>query len=412
MSQRQAPRSTEGMLDHIVIGAGLIGAAAAKYLAQVGSLVALLGPTRPPTLDAPGVFSSHDDAARIVRQTTKDMLWATLTRRSIRGMVALERETGSAALHRHPGLHLVVDEAPSDFMAAAPSIVARHDVAVTWLPNVESVRAAAPTLSVPEGARGFLEHPPAGFLEPHALIDAQVRAGQRRGLVTHPDVVVELHELPDHVLARTASGMCVRATRALVATGAYAKATPLLRRPLDLAVKSETTVLARVSPESARRLRDTPTLVVEGLSGVPGMVYATPPLRYEDGHHYIKLGHDTLEDRRLDGPLQIDAWMREGPAPSSVERMLSVLRSLFGDVEITGHRPKPCLVTYTPSGHPMIDQVGERIFIATGGNAMGAKASDALGALAARLIAEGRWSDPELDASHFAARFAPATKED
>ena len=53
--------------DFAVIGAGLIGSAAAKYLSHTVGKVCLIGPPEPKNWAThPGVFASHYDEARIV----------------------------------------------------------------------------------------------------------------------------------------------------------------------------------------------------------------------------------------------------------------------------------------------------------------------------------------------------------
>ena len=57
-----------GRFDISVVGRGLMGTAAARYLAQMGHRVALIGPSEPQnraTHDGP--FGSHHDAGRITR---------------------------------------------------------------------------------------------------------------------------------------------------------------------------------------------------------------------------------------------------------------------------------------------------------------------------------------------------------
>jgi sarcosine oxidase len=68
----------------IVVGRGMMGAAAARYLALAGDEVAVIGPDEPrdwPRHD--GVFASHYDEARITRTIDSDPVWALMANRSI-----------------------------------------------------------------------------------------------------------------------------------------------------------------------------------------------------------------------------------------------------------------------------------------------------------------------------------------
>ena len=59
---------TERQYDYIVVGKGLMGAAAARHLSAHSSSIALIGPDEPPDRAAhAGVFGSHYDEGRITR---------------------------------------------------------------------------------------------------------------------------------------------------------------------------------------------------------------------------------------------------------------------------------------------------------------------------------------------------------
>ena len=72
------------MFDVLVIGKGLMGSAAARYLQGFGANTAVLGPDEPQNPQThDGVFASHYDQGRITRRLSKDITWATLADRSI-----------------------------------------------------------------------------------------------------------------------------------------------------------------------------------------------------------------------------------------------------------------------------------------------------------------------------------------
>ena len=70
--------------DVIVVGRGIIGAPAARHLAEGGVSVALVGPDEPldrTTSDGP--FCSHPDEGRITRIAGRNGPWVELAARSI-----------------------------------------------------------------------------------------------------------------------------------------------------------------------------------------------------------------------------------------------------------------------------------------------------------------------------------------
>jgi sarcosine oxidase len=393
--------------DIVVLGRGLFGSAAARHLAAASANVAVIGPTGPPEgASEAGAFSSHDDASRILRRTTLDMSWAILTDRSVAEYVRLEKETGIEFFHRRSGVHLVPGGRPSVFLDAADPIIRAFDLPCVRFDTGAEVRDAVPELRVPDDCRGLIEHPPAGYLAPHRLIAAQEEAARRRGATFIRDVVRHVRRRGPHLEVLTHGGQTHLARRVLVATGAYSRDRSLLPRPLDLRVKSETTILAQVSVKEATRLRDLPTVVFESATERLGMLYMAPPIRYPNGDWFIKMGCDTFADRDLKTAGEMNDWMRSGASDVAKDEMAAALYGLITDLELVSVSSKRCLITYTSTRRPMIDRIDEGLFVVTGGNGMGAKASDAIGALAAKLVADDEWSDAKLRAEDFAARFA------
>ncbi|RVH97017.1 FAD-dependent oxidoreductase, partial [Sinorhizobium meliloti] len=82
-------------VDFVIIGKGMMGAAAARHLARAGAGVALIGPDEPEDwANHGGVFASHYDNARITRTIDDDPVWARLARRSIDRYPEIALESG------------------------------------------------------------------------------------------------------------------------------------------------------------------------------------------------------------------------------------------------------------------------------------------------------------------------------
>ncbi len=92
------------MYDIAVIGAGMVGAAAAKHLLtlQPDLQVLLIGPDEPKTREVPpgghskDIYGAHYDVGRITRVLDPDYSWATLAKRSIDNYKELESESGES----------------------------------------------------------------------------------------------------------------------------------------------------------------------------------------------------------------------------------------------------------------------------------------------------------------------------
>ncbi len=78
--------------------------------------------------------------------------------------------------------------------------------------------------------------------------------------------------------------------------------------------------------------------------------------------------------------------------------MTAALHSIIPELRTLSVRARGCLVTYTTHGKPYIDQIAERVYVATGGNGSSAKCSDTLGWLAAQLVLGQPWGAFEREA--------------
>jgi glycine/D-amino acid oxidase-like deaminating enzyme len=85
--------------------------------------------------------------------------------------------------------------------------------------------------------------------------------------------------------------------------------------------------------------------------------------------------------------------------------MGDVLVDLLPDIAFGSFAMKPCLITDTGSGLPMIGRVDDGRIVARAGNGHAGKSADAIGALAAGLALDGRWTDPQLAETTFQPRF-------
>ena len=78
-----------------VIGAGLTGSAAAKYLSKKYNNVVLIGPSEP--LDKQnhdGIYGSHYDEGRITRVSDSYFGWSYLADKSIENYDDIQKESG------------------------------------------------------------------------------------------------------------------------------------------------------------------------------------------------------------------------------------------------------------------------------------------------------------------------------
>ncbi|MCA9919064.1 MAG: FAD-dependent oxidoreductase, partial [Anaerolineales bacterium] len=169
------------MFDVLVIGKGLMGSAAARYLQGFGANTAVLGPDEPQNPQThDGVFASHYDQGRITRRLSKDITWATLADRSIAQYRELEARSGIQFYEPTGGLYVGPDDGSHAYWQNAAAIGQRFGVAYDKLSSDE-LAVRLPRLHFPAGFAGILEHAPAGYINPRGLIGAQLAVFAAQG---------------------------------------------------------------------------------------------------------------------------------------------------------------------------------------------------------------------------------------
>lgn len=395
------------IFDYAVIGKGLFGAAAARYLSAMHGRVAIVGPDEPATSAATAaatVFASHYDEGRLTGLFGRGIVWSRLAHHALQGHPALEAASGirfHAPVGRLRALHHPKD--PAFLEAVAAELDGRYE---RWTPAQLAQRH--PYLRFPAACELLYEPPPAGHINPRALIRAQLAVAQQNGAQIVREVVTALALAPDAATIVLQSGATLQARKVLLATGAFTNALTLLPRRLDLRIKSETIILAEVSQVDAARLGAMPAVDYDLSTPELDDIYLTPPLRYPDGRTYLKMGCNTAVDHWFDGLDAMQAWFRSGDSDRVRAAMTEALRSFMPDVTPQSVQTRRCIVTYTRHGHPYIGPVaGDRICVAVGGNGTGAHASDGVGYLAAHYLHNGRFP-AGFDAATFVPVWAAA----
>jgi glycine/D-amino acid oxidase-like deaminating enzyme len=174
---------TERQYEYLVVGKGLMGAAAARHLSAHSPSVALVGPDEPP--DRPshgGVFGSHYDEGRITRILDRDRIWALLAQRSIARYRDLERRSG-ISYYDEVG-HLAVGPRPAsseDYIARLHAVA--RDLGVVYETYEEAAwRERFPYLAFEAGSVGRYQPHAAGHVSPRAQVRAQTAVAAQQGV--------------------------------------------------------------------------------------------------------------------------------------------------------------------------------------------------------------------------------------
>lgn len=373
----------------IVIGRGLIGSAAGRHLSAMVDGVALLGPDEPvDRASHTGVFASHYDEGRMTRIIDPDPAWAVTAKRSIERYADLEARSG-VPFFTNVG-YLAIGAPGSDYLDRSEA-AGRELGADTTRLDAAGIARRFPYLRVPADADGLHEGDRAGYLSPRAMIRAQTEVARRQGAAVIADEAKAVRATTTGVEIETAGGQTLTAERVLVATGAFTDACGLSPVDLDLRVFGRTVVLARIDDALMAELEGMPT-VGHAETGA----YILPPIRYPDGHRYLKLGIGTTGDANLRTLSELTGWFKSAGSEANRRDFQAFITALIPALERCRHwHTDTCAVAWTATGLPYIDYaVNDRIAVAVGGNGKGAKSSDDWGWLAAQLVAGRDWDHP------------------
>ena len=177
----------------IVIGNGLIGSAAARYLARESDAVALLGPPEPCDWENhDGVFSSHYDEGRITRIMDSNPHWAEFAHRSIDEYPNIEKESGIRFFYPVGCLQGPQTRMPGNQWNSLQNEAARHKTHAVIL-GKDELEKQFPYFRFGED-NAFLEKETAGYINPRKLVQAQIRIAQNRGAEVIPETALDLKQ--------------------------------------------------------------------------------------------------------------------------------------------------------------------------------------------------------------------------
>lgn len=376
--------------DILVIGAGMIGAAAARYLSAGGARVGVVGPAEPTEWRThTGVFASHYDQGRITRIIDPDPIWSRWARDAIAAYPEIAQRSGIDFHVVCGGLNLV--HRPGDAVGKEARLHANGAAFGATYRTIDGdgLAHSFPFLHFPAGFAGVWETGAAGYINPRSLVAAQLKIAELQGAQIIRQTAISVSEEGKNLRVETDDGSALTAGKVLVATGGFANChNLLLGRRLSYIPKLRTILLAELSGDEAERLAAMPTIICPVLDDpLLASIYVLPPVLYPDGKRYIKLGGNNEPERYGHSLDELRHWFQSDGDPGEGERLRVALHELIPDLAVRSYTTRPCVVTYTAHGYPYLDALlPGRLYLAVGGCGAAAKSSDAIGAEAARLV--------------------------
>jgi sarcosine oxidase len=372
----------------IVIGRGMMGAAAAKYLARQTDGVAVIGPDEPEDRKAhDGVFASHYDEGRITRTIDPDRDWALLANRSIARYGEIAKESG-IDFYTEAGC-VAVAPSESDYLNDTRRAAISLGVETASLDEV-GLKRQFPYFAFPSGSTGIFEAKGAGHISPRKLVRAQSLLAEKAGAAVIRDHVISIREEGGAAVVTMAGGEVYRAEKVLLAAGGFSISQNLLPQSVDMTVYGRTVTLFEVAEEDAHRFAGMPSLILDA----PGIdIYLLPPIRYPDGRLYLKIGGDP-DNLVLNNDKDMRAWFRTDGREVAREHFEGIVARIVPELEARSISSASCVVSYTKSRYPMIGYTASpHVAVLTGCSGTSAKSSDEIGRLGAELLLAGRIKD-------------------
>jgi len=378
---------------YVVVGKGMMGSAAAKYLAEQADGVALIGPDEPHDKKAhAGVFASHYDEGRITRTIDPDPNWATLANRSVARYRDIEARSG-VPFYSEVGCLLTGPRRGENDGYIGRVIQSAEALKVeTDILDDTKLADTFSFFAFPSRTEGVFEPKGAGHISPRRLVAAQGVLAAKAGAAIKSAEVVRLVAENGRVSVHLGNGETVSADKLLVATGGFTNGSGLLPKPIELLVCARTVAYFEVSEAEAARLAAMPSLITKPADDSKS-IYLLPPIRYPDGKFYLKTGGEPF-DIPISNDKDMRAWFRTDGMPSVRVHMIERTREVVPSLNVINVTSAACVTSYTPSSYPMIGfSSNPNIAVLAGCGGASAKSSDEIGRLGSELIMHGAVTD-------------------
>jgi sarcosine oxidase len=360
--------------DSVVVGAGLIGSAAARHLvAQVGS-VAIVGPD-----EGSGPPAAWHDEARLTRIVSTSDTWAGLAAASMARYGEIEA-AGGHSFHRRGAVAYVCEDASQVMQLDA---VGQRHGAVSE--TVASDHRTASAFCVPDTAGVIVETGDAGVVNPRRLVTGQLAAAVAGGATVIRQVVTGVRSTSSGVDIVLDDGSHVTAGRVLLAAGGSINV--VLGRQSPARSTGITAARFRLDESAQEASLDLPGFLWYPADDSYEFVYGVPPTRYPDGHQYVKLG--VVGQRHvLDSAVALADWCRCGGSSADIDWLRSWAEAHVPAVAGTEIVAMGCAITTTDTDGPVIEEVDPGVWIVTGCDGAAAKSCDEIGRLAAVALSD------------------------
>ncbi len=362
--------------DHIVLGLGGMGSAAAHHLAARGHRVLGLEQYAPPHERG----SSHGET-RVVRQAYFEHPgYVPLLRRAYELWEDLEKQTQTPLLRLCGGLMMGTPD--SAVVAGSLRSAQEHGLPHELLDAAE-IRRRWPAFQLAGDAIGLYEQS-AGYVRCEDAVRAHLQAAERAGAVLHfHEPVLTWKAEGGGVAVTTGRGTC-HAAKLVITAGPWA---PVLLADMGVPISVERQVLLWFQPKGGTGEYTEDKFPIYIWQERPGVeCYGFPAVNGTAGGMKAAFFHSPVPE--VVTPESVDRTIR----PDDIASMRATLRLFFPDLDGDFLRGSVCLYSMTPDQHFLIGpHPGHaQVIVAAGFSGHGFKFCPVVGEVLADLACEGR----------------------
>ncbi|CAL1281700.1 unnamed protein product [Larinioides sclopetarius] len=400
--------------DLCIVGAGMYGSAAARHASTHSTAkVCLIGPNEPRADEwkTREILSSHYDEGRIVHIPYANPVMQVLARHTIKRFREIEKLSG-IPFYSPVGTIVTVERGTSYFYHLLQEFE-MHNINYVDLSEGEILKQRFPCLKLDYRDYPLFDDDRAGYVRARAMVAALKKVAHSQGCHIVDDIVEEVKKFKDgaHEII-TEKGRVLKAKKVLFCTGAFTefkKFDPL--KKLKIQVNKETAAMLRISEDEKDRISSMPTFAMyrNDLADMPATAkgaYILPPIKYPDGHWYLKIGHlGTQRNPEVETLEEIKEWYKSDGDQEVLDKYSRFLIDMIPGLKVEEIKGKTCITCDSPSDLPYIDRISPTVTVAVVGNGRGATICDEVGRIAAELSLTGKWN-LELSPKLFEAIFA------
>lgn len=386
---------TQNIFEYAVIGAGLTGSAAAKYISESTPNTVLIGPSEPKDKkNHKGIYGSHYDEGRITRISDSHYGWSYLAKKSIENYNLIKSESDIDFYEEVGTLSI----GTADYINELMETFNKVDYDFSTHENFD-LSNTYKYLKFPQNSHFVFESKQAGHISPRKLVEAQKQIFKLNGGTYVNDFVINIKKSNGIFIIKTNNNTTFKAKNILVSTGGFTNFTNILTNDLPTKVRGRTIILGEVKSEYINDLKNYPSFIHKPNESNREYTYCLPAIKYPNGKTYIKIG-GSKHFTHINTYQEAINWFKGKINSIEIEAITNELNMIYDQNLFNSYHSDTCVTTWTQTTYPIIDEVEDNLFVSVGGNGSAAKSSDYIGQISANFITHGKW-DTNLDRNLF-----------